>query len=47
MLGRILDVEVYLVKKLFKKLKDKGKEKEKEKEIKVELNGGNGMYEFV
>ncbi|KAK4677994.1 hypothetical protein QC764_303610 [Podospora pseudoanserina] len=46
-LGRILDVEVYLVKKPPKKPKDKGKEKEKEKETKVESNGGNGTHEFA
>ncbi|KAK0666090.1 hypothetical protein QBC41DRAFT_281609 [Cercophora samala] len=48
-LGRILDVEVYLVKKAPKKPKDKGKDKEKEKEkdAKAESNADNGTQEFV
>ncbi|KAK0742193.1 hypothetical protein B0T21DRAFT_306662 [Apiosordaria backusii] len=48
-LGRILDVEVYVVKKAPKKPKDKGKEKEKEKEkeTKGESSGENGTAEFI
>ncbi|KAK4174033.1 hypothetical protein QBC36DRAFT_334580 [Triangularia setosa] len=44
-LGRILDVEVYLVKKAPKKPKDKGKEKEKE--TKAESGAENGTSQFV
>ncbi|KAK4196825.1 hypothetical protein QBC40DRAFT_268158 [Triangularia verruculosa] len=44
-LGRILDVEVYLVKKAPKKPKEKGKEKEKE--TKPESSGDNSTSEFV